>query len=121
MSEYKYRFRRVSPEKIYGSVICRFAETHKLKSGVSNWFNETTETSCKKLADKFQETKLVSAIIKKPFEETSPMECTLIIGFEETRQILAPITWEFSLTIYARIMGKITTEEKECLNELKWL
>jgi len=119
--QYIYKFKHVPSEKVRADVIKHLEETKKIISKTANLFEEIKRIICRKFARRFQETKMVEAVIKKPFEETSPVECTFIVSFEETQQILAPITWEFSLTIYTKIMGKITTEEKEYFNELKWL
>lgn len=119
--EYDYVFKHTPTEKVTGDIVSRIEETKPIKSRLSKLFKNIRRVKAK-VGQKFAETKPISSnILLIKFAETSIVNCGLIKNFEESKLVTGNTNWVFTLTAYTKIVGKITSREKEILDELKWL
>ena len=114
---YDYRWSHTAPKKIRANVVKRIEETKQIRARVSNSFEETIKTICRKLANNFEETNPIKGVPFIKFTETCSIIGNTIKKFEETNPILATIfTWFIE---GKRIYGETKSIEEDIMERIE--
>ena len=118
---YEYKWSHVASEKIRATLVIPFKHIKEVTAKTAKRFTETKPIRSL-ISRSFIETiQIIGRQLGILFEETNPIKAIFIREFEETQPIMGVISWEFTLTAHTKIIGKVTSRERELIEELKWL